>query len=307
MMPAGPLLLTVALATAASPGATGTAAEAAPSRPNILFVNIDDLRPNLGAFGQLYMSTPHLDKFSRTAVRFTRAYAVAPHCLPSRNAYMTSRRPDTSQVWSGGGMMNFRTLGPDWVTLPSFFRDSGNYTSVGQGKVFHEYGNKPAPHKPEGGWGRTDTKSWSAVGLPYFDPGPTSCKGPCSCGVNQTGDDAIVTSALRWLEIFSAGLEQQQCQIQAGQCIQDHSHILATYPDADSVSSCCAACTTSDACTSWQWWIPSAGNATAHSCRLFSASGHRVPCPAAANGSCGIAAPHPLLQPPFFLALGLHR
>jgi hypothetical protein len=27
------------------------------------------------------------------------------------------------QVWSGGGLMNFRTLGPAWETLPSFFRD----------------------------------------------------------------------------------------------------------------------------------------------------------------------------------------
>ena len=101
------------------------------------------------------MHTPHFDAFSKTAVRFTRAYSVAPHCLPSRNAYMTGRKPDTSQVWSGGGLMNFRTVGPDWDTLPSFFRDRG-YVAVGQGKVFHEYGNKPAPHRPAAGWGRTE-------------------------------------------------------------------------------------------------------------------------------------------------------
>eukprot|EP01043_Picozoa_sp_COSAG02_P016605 COSAG02_NODE_735_length_17872_cov_20.966860_3_plen_187_part_00 len=105
-----------------------------PAKPNLLFINVDDLRPSIGAFGQPFMHTPHFDAFAERAVLFTRAYAVAPHCLPSRNAYMTGRRPDTSHVWSGGGLMNFRTLGPDWVTLPSFFRDQG-YTAVGQGKV----------------------------------------------------------------------------------------------------------------------------------------------------------------------------
>ena len=107
---------------------------APPAKPNLLFINVDDLRPSIGAFGQPFMHTPHFDAFAERAVLFTRAYAVAPHCLPSRNAYMTGRRPDTSHVWSGGGLMNFRTLGPDWVTLPSFFRDQG-YTAVGQGKV----------------------------------------------------------------------------------------------------------------------------------------------------------------------------
>jgi arylsulfatase A-like enzyme len=195
-----------------------------PAKPNLLFINVDDLRPSIGAFGQPFMHTPHFDAFAERAVLFTRAYAVAPHCLPSRNAYMTGRRPDTSHVWSGGGLMNFRTLGPDWVTLPSFFRDQG-YTAVGQGKVFHEYGNKPAPHKPPGGWGRTDTQSWSPVGLPYFDPSPTGCKHPhldpqaaqgadgvaaakpqglCMCPVNQSGDDSIVANALGWIRTFAA-------------------------------------------------------------------------------------------------------
>jgi iduronate 2-sulfatase len=84
------------------------------------------------------MSTPALDSLAARAVRFNRAYAVAPHCLPSRNSYMTGRRPDTSKVWNGGGRYNFREVGPDWVTLPSYFRSHG-YTTVGQGKVFHEY------------------------------------------------------------------------------------------------------------------------------------------------------------------------
>ena len=178
-----------------------------------------DLRPSIGAFGQSFMHTPHFDAFSKTAVRFTRAYSVAPHCLPSRNAYMTGRKPDTSQVWSGGGLMNFRTVGPDWDTLPSFFRDRG-YVAVGQGKVFHEYGNKPAPHRPAPGWGRTDNQSWSPVGLPYFDPHPTGCshasdtearlqgQGKCMCATDQSGDDAIVANALHWLRTFEANRTQ---------------------------------------------------------------------------------------------------
>ena len=63
----------------------------------------------------------------------------------------------------------------------------------GQGKVFHEYVNKPAPHKPPGGWGRTDVKSWSAAGLPYFDPGyrknTLACAICARCGFWLLGAD----------------------------------------------------------------------------------------------------------------------
>ena len=47
-------------------------AATAPSRPNLLYVNVDDLRPNLGAFGQSYMVTPNLDDLAATGVHLDR-------------------------------------------------------------------------------------------------------------------------------------------------------------------------------------------------------------------------------------------
>ena len=138
--------------------------------------------------------------------QFNRAYAVAPHCLPSRNAYMTGRRPDTTKCWSGGGLYNFRTVGPDWVTLPSFFRDQG-YFAVGQGKVFHEYGT--GNPRATGHFGRTDNASWSPESLPYFDPKPTSCGNhECMCASSQS-DDTIISRAQAWLRNFSAQRTQR--------------------------------------------------------------------------------------------------
>ncbi len=60
--------------------------------------------------------------------------------------------------------------------------------------MFHEYADPK--------FGRTDTQSWSPEGLPYFDPGPTGCKGQCMCAVKQS-DDTIIANAQAWLRNFS--------------------------------------------------------------------------------------------------------
>ena len=44
--------------------ATATAAE----RPNILFIAIDDLRPELGCYGAPQVKTPHIDKLAASGV-----------------------------------------------------------------------------------------------------------------------------------------------------------------------------------------------------------------------------------------------
>ena len=72
---------------------------------------------------------------------------------------------------------------------------------MGQGKVFHEYGDPP---RATGHFGRTDNASWSPEGLPYFDPKPTGCGDhECMCAKNQS-DDAIIARAQSWLRNFSA-------------------------------------------------------------------------------------------------------
>ena len=89
---------------------------------NVLFVPVDDLRPELfEAYNQRYMKTPNLDKLAKQSLVFQRAYCQHALCIPSRNSFMTGRRPDTTKVWAGLGNHDFRVTGPDWISLPEHF------------------------------------------------------------------------------------------------------------------------------------------------------------------------------------------
>ncbi len=56
-----------------SKGANQVAA-AVVQRPNVLFIAVDDLRPELGCYDNQEILTPHFDQFSRGATTFMRAY-----------------------------------------------------------------------------------------------------------------------------------------------------------------------------------------------------------------------------------------
>ncbi len=124
--------------------------------PNILFIPVDDLRPELGAYGSEDIITPHIDRLAQQGVTFTRAYCQQAVCNPSRASLLTGLRPDSIRVWDL--RTNFRQNLPDIVTLPQFFKEHG-YTTIGLGKTFHN--NIP------------DTLSWTEKphidGFP-FDP-----------------------------------------------------------------------------------------------------------------------------------------
>ena len=53
--------------------------------PNIILIVADDLGyKDLSAYGSPLMETPHLDWLAREGIRFTRGYAAAPLCSPTR-------------------------------------------------------------------------------------------------------------------------------------------------------------------------------------------------------------------------------
>src|SRR6186713_438159 len=82
-----------------------------PARPNILFIVADDLRTNLGCYGDAVAHTPHLDQLAARGVLFERAYAQQTICNPSRSSVMTGKRPDTLRLWNLG--TTFRQVVPD--------------------------------------------------------------------------------------------------------------------------------------------------------------------------------------------------
>lgn len=113
-----------------------TSALAAAERPNVLLIIADDLRPQLGCYGDPIVRTPHLDAFAREAVRFDRAYVQIAICSPSRNSFLSGLRPATTGLRGFG--KTIRDAVPDVVTLPQYFKSHG-YRSVALGKIFHVY------------------------------------------------------------------------------------------------------------------------------------------------------------------------
>ncbi len=103
-------------------------------RPNILFIIVDDLRPELGCYGTPLIQTPHIDSIAARGVVFDRAYCQQSMCNPSRASVLTGQRPDTVRVWDQS--THFRSHLKDVVTLPEYFKNKG-YETMAVGKVFH--------------------------------------------------------------------------------------------------------------------------------------------------------------------------
>src|SRR5688500_13865452 len=57
--------------------------------PNILWISAEDLSPDLGCYGDDYAVTPNLDRLAGQGALFTRAFAPAPVCSPSRSSIIT--------------------------------------------------------------------------------------------------------------------------------------------------------------------------------------------------------------------------
>ncbi|MGB0241835.1 MAG: sulfatase-like hydrolase/transferase [Verrucomicrobiales bacterium] len=113
---------------------SATAASVAEERPNVLFIAVDDLRPELGCYGVESIHTPNIDRLAASGVRFDRAYCQLAVCNPSRVSLLTGLRPDSAKVWTLD--VRFRNTIPDVITLPQHFKQQGYY-AIGHGKVFH--------------------------------------------------------------------------------------------------------------------------------------------------------------------------
>lgn len=112
----------------------GTGALSVAERPNVLFIAVDDLRPELGCYGSKIVKSPNIDRLANRGVVFTRAYCQQAVCNPSRASLMTGLRPDTIKVWDL--WTNFRKAKPNAVTLTQQFMQNG-YHAVGIGKIYH--------------------------------------------------------------------------------------------------------------------------------------------------------------------------
>ncbi|MBD3322290.1 MAG: sulfatase-like hydrolase/transferase, partial [Chitinivibrionales bacterium] len=103
-------------------------------KPNVLFVVVDDLRPQLGCYGQEWIISPHTDRLAEEGILFERAYCQQALCAPSRASVLSGCRPDTIGIYDL--FHPVRSTVPDILTLPQHFKNNG-YETVSIGKVYH--------------------------------------------------------------------------------------------------------------------------------------------------------------------------
>ena len=121
-------------------------------KPNIILILVDDLKPNLGIYGDDFSKSPNIDQLAREGIRFNLAYANQAVCVASRYNLMLGKRSTSTGLYRFG--VNFRTIYPAMETLPQIFKNNGYHTES-IGKVYHV------------GHGNTnDTESWS---VPHYN------------------------------------------------------------------------------------------------------------------------------------------
>lgn len=121
---------------------------------NVLLLYMDDLRPELGCYGQNDIKSPHIDRLSSEGIQFNNAFCNVPVCGASRASMLTGMLPTTQRF------LNYNTFVekevPKAITLPQLFKQNG-YTTISNGKVYHHLDDRE--------------DDWNEIWRPYaFEP-----------------------------------------------------------------------------------------------------------------------------------------
>lgn len=111
----------------------GTAAYGKTPKLNVLFIAVDDLKPELGCYGNKMIKTPNIDRIAKSGTVFLQNYCQQAVSGPTRASLMTGMRPDYTKVWDLKTKM--RDVNPEILTLPQYFASKG-YMTTGVGKIF---------------------------------------------------------------------------------------------------------------------------------------------------------------------------
>ena len=105
----------------------GEAGHAADTRPNILIIMTDQQFADgmSCVLGRRYLHTPNIDALAEGGVRFTRAYAPNPLCMPMRTSMMTGLYPHQTGVQTN----NKTQLRPTGLELGEIFKNAGYKTA----------------------------------------------------------------------------------------------------------------------------------------------------------------------------------
>ena len=135
--------------------------------PHVLLLVFDDMRPWFKPFSDSGIDAPNLASLAASSTSFHNTFVQQAVCGPSRNSFMSGRRPSSTRTWNF--KTSFRKSGIDtqgvpgsaWRTLPQSFKEAG-YLTLGMGKLFHPgspaSNDCPTPHPASG---EPDCPSWS--------------------------------------------------------------------------------------------------------------------------------------------------
>ena len=128
-------------------------------KPNVLFLYMDDLRPELNSYGATHIYSPNIDKLAEKGVQFNEAYANVAVCGASRASMLTGIYPGKDYF------IDYKTRVDreknNIVSFPKLLKDNG-YTTISNGKIYHFLDDK---------W-----EDWDEIWRPYAFKGPKEIK-----------------------------------------------------------------------------------------------------------------------------------
>lgn len=109
------------------------------THPNVLFIAVDDLRTELGAYGNEFVLSPNMDALAASGTLFNHHYVQVPTCGASRHALLTGMRPSKPIHLSNSAIEKEISERPETNVPETFihrFKQAG-YHTVGIGKISH--------------------------------------------------------------------------------------------------------------------------------------------------------------------------
>jgi iduronate 2-sulfatase len=145
------------------------------NKKNVLFIMVDDLRPELNIYGQSQIISPNIDALANKGIKFTNAYCNVPVCGASRASMLTGMLPTKSRFLNYDTFVEKET--PEAVTLPQLFKNNG-YTTISNGKIYHHLDDRETdwdevwrPYAfDENDQGLSPTDYWQSLWKDYQNP-----------------------------------------------------------------------------------------------------------------------------------------
>jgi iduronate 2-sulfatase len=125
-------------------------------RPNVLFIAVDDMRVQLGCYGDKHVHSPNIDRLAKRGTLFERAYCQQAVCNPSRTSLLTGVRPEFLGIWDLP--THFRQRFPAIGPLPQHFKAHGYHTE-NIGKIYHNWRQDDY---------KGDAPSWSVPAMLHY-------------------------------------------------------------------------------------------------------------------------------------------